>query len=84
MRERVAALFLSRPHEWIDGREIQLVGGQYAWRTRVSDCRTQLHMVIDNRQRKERGVTVSEYRYVPSDDEFCLTREADGPTRRQG
>jgi hypothetical protein len=36
---RVAALFIARPGEWIDGRVIAQVGGQYAWRTRIADVR---------------------------------------------
>ena len=65
-RERVAALFKSRPGEWIDGMEIAKYGGCYASRTRISECR-QLGMTIENRVRTmPAGYKVSEYRYVPS------------------
>ena len=61
----VADYFRARPHVWLDGMEIAKVGGCYAHRTRVSNCRTKLGMTIENRQRKVGQVTVSEYRYVP-------------------
>ncbi len=62
--ERVAALLRANQGKWIDGRTIALVGGAYAWRSRLSDCRRHLGMVIENRQRKVFGVTASEYRFV--------------------
>jgi hypothetical protein len=43
------------------------LGGQYAWRSRVSDCRLTLGMTIENRQRKVGKRTISEYRYRPAD-----------------
>ncbi len=66
---RVAAYFKTQPGVWIDGRTLESVGGRYAWRSRVSDCRTQLGMDIENRQRRvktEGGQTfvISEYRYL--------------------
>lgn len=65
-REAVAQTFRARPGEWIDGLALEQVGGRYAWRSRVSDCR-QLGMRIENRQRKRPdGSTLSEYRYTPS------------------
>lgn len=63
-RDRVAELFRRRAGEWIDGLEIAQVGGVYAYRTRISDCRLQLGMRIDNRLRKVGARTVSEYRLV--------------------
>lgn len=69
LTERVAAYFKARPGEWIDGRFLMPVGGAYASRSRISDCRTTLGMVIENRQRRittDRGTfTISEYRYCP-------------------
>ncbi len=61
--QAVADLFRARPGEWLDGLEIARAGGAYAWRSRVSDVRTQLGLVIENRQRKVGKRTVSEYRY---------------------
>lgn len=63
-RDRVADFFRGNPNEWIDGMVIAQVGGCYAYRTRISDCRTQLGMTIENRQRKVGDRTVSEYRYI--------------------
>lgn len=62
--QAVADLFRSRPGEWLDELEIARAGGAYAWRSRVSDVRTQLGMVIENRQRKVGKRTVSEYRFL--------------------
>ena len=72
-RDRVASLLRSRANQWIDGRELATVGGAYAWRSRVSDCRQDLGMVIENRQRRVNGVVISEYRFVPPADDFQLT-----------
>lgn len=64
--DRVAELFRSKPNEWIDGRVLAQVGGAYAWRTRVSECRRLRGMTIENRERKHpNGWTISEYRWVP-------------------
>lgn len=62
-RDAVADLFRARAGQWIDGLELARAGGAYAWRSRVSDVRTQLGMVIENRQRKVGKRVVSEYRY---------------------
>ena len=65
----VAQYFQSRPGVWVNGMHLAAVGGCYAWRSRVSDCR-RLGMHIDNRQwSAQDGQTVSEYR-------FRLTPEA--------
>lgn len=64
-RDRVAEFFKASPGRWIDGRQLEAIGGAYAWRTRVSECRVELGMVIENRLRKVQGLTVSEYCYVP-------------------
>jgi len=66
--KRVAAYFGTNAGRWIDGRELETIGGRYAWRSRVSDCRTQLGMDIENRQRhvkREDGSSfvISEYRF---------------------
>ena len=68
--EAVAALFLSRPGQWIDARELMRVGGQCAWRTRVSEARRRYGWIIENRVRTvPGGVRVSEYRRVESGQE---------------
>jgi hypothetical protein len=68
-RARLAALFRAHPNQWLDGRRLAEVGGCYAWRTRVSECRRQLGMDIENRERwSENGeYRVSEYRWRPHD-----------------
>ena len=65
-RDAVARQFMLRRGEWIDARELMQVGGQMAWRTRTSECRTQLGMDIRNRTRRVGDVRVSEYRFTGS------------------
>lgn len=62
-RDRVAEYFRAHEGEWIDGMTLAQLGGVYAWRTRISECR-KLGLTIENRQRKIGDRTVSEYRYV--------------------
>jgi hypothetical protein len=73
-REAVWQLFKSRPGQWIDGREIATVGGAYAWRTRISDCRKVYGATIENRIVNVYGqkgpamvAKASQYRYLPKD-----------------
>ena len=61
---RVAKLFKANPGRWIDGMEIAKVGGCYASRTRISECRTKLGMSIENRVRRIGSRKISEYRLV--------------------
>lgn len=65
--ERVAALFKARPGVWIPWYELARIGGAMAWRTRVSDVRkAPFLMTIENKiERREDGVKVSFYRWVP-------------------
>ena len=70
--ERVRDTFLARPGEWIDGLELERIGGRYAWRSRVSDARRQYRMTIQNRVLVMYGkddviYRVSQYRYLPAD-----------------
>ena len=70
-RDKVAGLFRASPGAWIDGLTDASRGGAYAWRTRVSECRVQLGMAIENRVRAlADGTRASEYRYMP--DEFAV------------
>lgn len=64
--DAVAEFFQRRPSAWISAWELERVGGRWAWRTRVSECRTLFGMTIENRQRTEGEQRISEYRYVPS------------------
>jgi hypothetical protein len=61
--EAVADFFRRRPGQWIDGLTLASVGGAYAWRSRVSDCRQKFHMSIENRTRRVGRRVVSEYRF---------------------
>lgn len=75
--QRVADRFRQSPGTWINALELEAVGGRFAWRTRVSDCRKQFGMVIENRVRTVtqdgRVFKISEYKFVPDGDEFRLT-----------
>ncbi len=71
-RDRVAAHFAAHPGEWIDGMALAQIGGAYSWRTRVSNCRLELGMNIQNRLRKVGRRCVSEYRYVPAQGQMGL------------
>lgn len=65
-RDRVAQYFREHAGRWIDGLALEQIGGRYAWRSRISDCRTHLRMDIRNRQREAQdGATISEYCYLP-------------------
>ncbi len=69
-RDAVAEYFKERPGQWINAGTLADVGGALAWRTRVSDCRTKLGMVIENKLEHidEAGGTfyvLSSYRYLP-------------------
>lgn len=68
--EQLARFLRRHPNQWIDGKVLPAVAGQYAWRTRVSELRL-AGMDIRNRQMRFRGqdgqvYTVSEYRLVAS------------------
>ena len=63
-RDRVADLFKAHDGEWLNAQRLMAVGGMFGWRSRVSDCRKQLGMFIENRQSKEGKFTVTEYRYT--------------------
>lgn len=65
-RERVALLFRAFPDTWINDEDFMGVGGRDAWRTRISECRTQLGMVIDNRLVRHTWGVRSQYRYRPA------------------
>lgn len=64
-RDAVAAHFKAHAGEWLDGMTLAQIGGQYAWRSRVSDAR-KLGLTIENRQRRVGRRVISEYRYLPA------------------
>ncbi len=75
-RDAVAIYFKAHPCEWIEAFELEKIGGQYAWRTRVSEARKQLGMYIQNRQDRGHRTVRSYYRYLPQEP---LGRAADIP-----
>jgi hypothetical protein len=63
-QEAVAHYLEAHRARWVDGLTLARVGGAYAWRTRVSECRQHRGMRITQRTRRLRsGRLVSEYRY---------------------
>tara|TARA_Y100000588_G_scaffold344850_1_gene391470 strand:- start:4179 stop:4502 length:324 start_codon:yes stop_codon:yes gene_type:complete len=75
LRDKVARFFRDHPDCWIDASRLLQLGGMYGWRSRVSECRTQLGMKIENRQRREKRRTISEYCFRPAERLFLLTSE---------
>ena len=71
LNDALEAYFKAHPGQWIDGRKLEPIAGAYAWRSRVSNLRTQRGLKIVNRQRRVEFMgqtfTVSEYRYVPAE-----------------
>ena len=65
-RDAVALHLIAHRGEWVRAETLMEIGGRMAWRTRTSECRTQLGMSILNRTRKVGRVTVSEYKYQPT------------------
>lgn len=66
----LAEFFRDRPFVWIDGADLGMIAGRYAWRSRISDLRRGPHfMNVQNRQRRVRvdgrSFVVSEYRFEP-------------------
>jgi hypothetical protein len=63
MKAKVEDFLKEHDGQWVDAKLLMEVGGMFAWRTRVSDCR-KLGMFIENRQRSVDGYTCTEYRYT--------------------
>ena len=65
-RDAVAGLFRSQPDTWISAYALMQVGGALAFRTRVSECRTQLGMDVVNKVERDRnGVAQCFYMFRP-------------------
>ena len=69
-RDQVAAFLQRHPNQWLPAIRFEAVGGRQAWRSRISDCRVELGMQIDNRVYRVKRAdgatyTQSEYRFVP-------------------
>lgn len=67
---RLARFFQQHPGEWVDGRALAMIAGNYAWRSRVSDLRrAPFLMTICNRQIRRKAPSgkrfvISEYKFV--------------------
>ena len=62
----VEAYLRARPGEWIDGLVFAAFAGQYAWRSRLSDCRRRGLTIANRQRRRADGSVISEYRYIPA------------------
>jgi hypothetical protein len=75
-RDAVADYFRTYPDRWLNATELESVGGRFAWRTRVSECRLQLGMDIENRTRTVHGpdgsYVVSEYKFTAPTGQLAL------------
>ncbi len=65
-RDAVAQYLRAHPNEWVNAYALMQIGGALAFRTRVSECRTQLAMDITNDVRRDQnGVAQSLYKFIP-------------------
>jgi hypothetical protein len=76
-RDAVAQHFKNYPDQWIAAVDFERVGGRQAWRTRISECRTELQMEIEWRGRRVKrcdGSTIilSEYKYCAPTGQLAL------------
>lgn len=86
--QKLMAFFREREGQWIGTSELEKIGGQNAWRTRVSECRKHVEAsggVIENHQQTIRdddgepcGI-LSTYRYL---SHTPLGRDAGTPVPR--
>jgi hypothetical protein len=84
--EAVKEYLMARPGVWVNAGALQGIGGQFAWRTRVSEARKALEAAgqgtIENQLvpvRDLEGVRVrtdSFYRYVPATTEMKAPTDA--------
>lgn len=71
LNDKLEAYLKARPNRWIPATAFERVAGRQGWRTRLSNCRRQRSMTIENRLATRTTVngdrfTLSWYRYVPS------------------
>lgn len=74
LNDRLEAYLKAHANRWIAATEFEYIAGRQAWRTRLSDCRRQRGMRIENRVRPlrlsdGRVLKISEYIYVPAQQE---------------
>jgi predicted transcriptional regulator len=86
-REKLKHYFETYPNQPIGIATLMALGGQAAWRTRVSELRTHEGMNIRNQVRSIRTedgiIRVSEYKYIP-DHQVRPTARAKRPARFHG
>jgi len=54
LRDVVAAHFKAHPGEWVSMQTLAKIAGTGGWRSRVSQCHTELGMVFEKRQYNKR------------------------------
>lgn len=59
---RVARYFKSKRFQWVRAEAVMKIGGNCAWRTRISNARRQYGLPIQNRVRQVGRRRISEYR----------------------
>ena len=65
-RNAIAHHFIAHPGVWVSCYTLMEIGGALAWRSRCSECRTQLGMTIERKETRDaRGVKTTWRRYVP-------------------
>lgn len=60
--EKVAREFRRNRFRWIRAERLMRVGGNCAWRTRISDARRLYNLPIENRVRQVGKYRISEYK----------------------
>jgi hypothetical protein len=70
LNDKLETFFKSHPYQPVDGKVLAQIAGGYAWRTRVSDLRTQRGMDIVNdvmslRDADGKPFKISTYTYLP-------------------
>ncbi len=65
-RDAVARYFKAHAGEWVSCYTLMEIGGALAWRSRVSECKTQLGMSFELKETQDtNGVKTTWRRYVP-------------------
>ena len=65
-RNAIAHHFRAHPGTWVSCYTLMEIGGALAWRSRCSECHTQLGMNLERKETRDaRGVKTTWRRYVP-------------------
>lgn len=59
---RVARYLRAKRYQWVRAESLMRIGGNCAWRTRVSNARRRFNLPIENRVRYVGKYRISEYR----------------------